>query len=119
MGNLYPPHPSSLTLNDYQKTVTLRMKHVPEIKDASTFFGLGVAGEAGEVADLIKKWVYHDHDLDREELLLELGDVLFYVAALASTHGYTLEQVAYANENKLKERYPEGFSTERSRNRTK
>lgn len=78
---------------------------------------LGLAGEAGEVCDLIKKGIYHAHDLDHDKLKKELGDVLWYVAALSSGLGLTLSEVAEANIAKLRERYPEGYSSERSKAR--
>ncbi|MEL6177405.1 MAG: nucleoside triphosphate pyrophosphohydrolase family protein [Myxococcota bacterium] len=79
---------------------------------------LGLAGEAGEAADLIKKHLFHDHPLDRDKLRDELGDVLWYVATLARTLDLDLAQVAQRNIDKLRIRYPEGFSAERSRNRS-
>lgn len=79
--------------------------------------GLGVAGEAGEVADLLKKVVHHKHELDTDLLKKELGDVLWYVSYLCSSTGITLEDVAKANIAKLQKRYPEGFSTEASKAR--
>lgn len=82
-----------------------------------TVSALGVAGEAGEVADIIKKHVGHAHPLNEDKLKDELGDVLWYVADLAKTLGITLSSVAEHNVAKLQKRYPEGFSTERSINR--
>ncbi len=79
--------------------------------------GLGVAGEAGEVADLLKKHLGHGHPLDRERLVSELGDVLWYVATLATTIGASLSEVADVNITKLTARYPDGFSSERSQKR--
>lgn len=79
--------------------------------------GLGLAGEAGEVADYIKKVVGHNHPLDRDTLVKELGDVLWYVAEICSTVGVDMADVAQRNIDKLRARYPEGFSTERSINR--
>lgn len=78
---------------------------------------LGVAGEAGEVADLIKKHVGHGHVLDREKLVKELGDVLWYVAMLADVIGFKLSNIARMNVEKLRARYPDGFDPERSKNR--
>lgn len=72
---------------------------------------LGLAGEAGEVADLIKKYIGHGHPVDREKVAKELGDVLWYCAALATDYGLTLEDIATANVRKLEARYPQGFST--------
>ena len=85
--------------------------------NALTWNALGIAGEAGEVADIIKKHVGHGHELDRTKLTKELGDVLWYVAALAHDIGVDLSTVARENVEKLKTRYPDGFSQERSRNR--
>ena len=79
---------------------------------------LGLAGEAGEVADLIKKAVGHGHELDLEKLKKELGDCLWYIAALSEFAGVTLADVAEANIEKLRKRYPDGFSHEASRGRT-
>ena len=77
--------------------------------------GLGVAGEAGEVADLIKKHIGHGHDLDRSKVGKELGDVLWYVTVLAERVGLSLESVAAQNIAKLRARYPDGFSVEASK----
>lgn len=78
---------------------------------------LGIAGEAGEVADIVKKVAGHGHDLDRIKLAEELGDVLWYVAVMARCIGVSLDDVAVMNIEKLRRRYPDGFSEERSRNR--
>ena len=71
---------------------------------------MGVAGEAGEVADMIKKHLGHGHDLDRDKLIKELGDCLWYTATLAKLIGCTLSDVAQQNVEKLAKRYPGGFS---------
>ena len=78
---------------------------------------LGLSGESGEVADIIKKFVAHGHELEVQKLIEEAGDVLWYLAALASRLGTTLELIAASNLRKLERRYPDGFSEERSRNR--
>lgn len=75
---------------------------------------LGLTGEAGEVADYVKKVVAHGHALDSDKLAKELGDVLWYTAVMADAIGLTLEAIAAQNIVKLKARYPEGFSHERS-----
>lgn len=78
---------------------------------------LGLAGEAGEVADLVKKHFFQGHPLNRPVLIDELGDVLWYIALLCDCLGIGMEQVALGNINKLRGRYPEGFEEERSLNR--
>lgn len=78
---------------------------------------LGISGEAGEVTDYIKKVAFHGHELDKDKLVKEIGDVLWYAALLADTIGINLEEIAIRNIDKLKIRYPEGFSHENSINR--
>jgi len=105
------------TLNHYQVQV-LRTANEAHGRDWEKMVcGLGIAGEAGEVADLIKKEVGHGHEAKGQKVMEELGDVLWYVARLADLYGFTLSDVATVNIDKLKARYPEGFSTERSVNR--
>jgi NTP pyrophosphatase (non-canonical NTP hydrolase) len=70
---------------------------------------LGLTGEAGEVADLVKKSLYHSVPYSVEQIEKELGDVLWYVAAVAEEHGLTLNAIAAANAEKLRKRYPDGF----------
>lgn len=76
-----------------------------------------MAGEAGEVADSIKKMVFHQHGVDREVLIKELGDVLWYVAALCTKLGVSLGDVMALNIDKLRVRYPAGYSSADSQQR--
>jgi NTP pyrophosphatase (non-canonical NTP hydrolase) len=78
---------------------------------------LGLCGESGEVADMVKKHVAQGHELDRDKLIKELGDVLWYIALASSCIGVDLDDVAEANKVKLRARYPNGFDAELSRNR--
>lgn len=103
-----------MNFNEYQELAARTAKpHREEILN----YGLGVAGEAGEVADMIKKVRFQGHSYSKEEVCKELGDVLWYVSQLARLTQLTLEEVAEANIIKLKKRYPNGFSEERSVNR--
>lgn len=86
-------------------------------KDSLEILALGLAGEAGEVADAVKKIIGHGHPLDSVKLVRELGDCLWYVARLADVLGYSLTRVAEVNVEKLRIRYPDGFSTASSLNR--
>ncbi len=78
---------------------------------------LGLAGESGEIADMVKKAVYHKHELDLGELVDELGDLLWYVSAICTLFNIDMDKVMERNIEKLKSRYPEGFTFEDSINR--
>ena len=85
---------------------------------------LGMCGEAGEFADLLKKIKYHRHPMDKEHLLKEAGDVLWYVAQAAYYIGQiyedefiTLGLIGEINIEKLEKRYPDGFDPDKSLNR--
>ena len=101
-----------MDMNEYQKLAARTDNH-----NALAYYALGLTGEAGEVADLIKKYKWHGHDLDINQLIEELGDVLWYVAMLVDALCYDLDTVAAINIEKLRQRYPNGFEQERSRNR--
>lgn len=78
---------------------------------------LGLSGEAGEFSDTLKKHLFHGHALDQAELSKELGDVLWYVALACDALGLPMGEVMAQNVQKLRRRYPDGFSSERSINR--
>ncbi|HEV7127751.1 MAG TPA: nucleoside triphosphate pyrophosphohydrolase family protein [Ktedonobacterales bacterium] len=84
------------------------------LKDALIVSALGLTGEAGEVAEVVKKHVAQGHPLDRERLLLEAGDVAWYLARLCTALDVPLSEVLRRNIDKLSERYPDGFSTQAS-----
>lgn len=75
---------------------------------------LGLAGEAGEFADLVKKILCQGKGMDKEKLKDELGDVCWYIALACYELNMTMEDVMKANLQKLKIRYPDGFSNENS-----
>lgn len=78
---------------------------------------LGLGGESGECEDLVKKYLFQGHDLDKERLAKELGDVAWYLAITARGIGYTLEDILRMNLEKRQARYPNGFDPERSLHR--
>ena len=66
---------------------------------------IGLAGESGECCDIVKKNRFQGHELNKEHLIEELGDVMWYIAETASGLGVTLEEVAQYNLDKLHKRY--------------
>lgn len=86
-------------------------------KDNLINAALGLTGEAGEVADLVKKHIYHGHELDIDKLVKELGDVLWYIAQACRAINVPMDTVAVTNIEKLLDRYPTAFTADQSRNR--
>ena len=107
----------SLTLNKYQNLANRSSGAGGEGEQRLVVSALGLAGEAGEFANLVKKMTAHGHPFDPESLKDELGDVLWYLAEAATAAGLNLEDIASYNIDKLIKRYPEGFSEEHSINR--
>jgi NTP pyrophosphatase (non-canonical NTP hydrolase) len=107
-----------MTLDEYQelaaRTLGRDRTHEQQLANAA----LGLTGEAGEVAEVIKKHLFHATPLDQDALAKELGDCLWYIGAFATVLGLSMDAIAQRNIDKLRKRYPEGFDTERSRNRT-
>lgn len=110
-----PEVSTDLSLNEYQMAA-MAFKD-PEQGDLN-YSVLGLNGEAGEVADALKKLNYHGHSISQSGLIEELGDALWYIASIAHDLKVSLSDVANVNMRKLWSRYPEGhFSKERSINR--
>ena len=78
---------------------------------------LGLGGESGECLDVVKKHLFQGHDLDKEHLAKELGDVAWYLAVTAHAIGYDLESILQMNVDKLRKRYTDGFDAHRSQHR--
>jgi len=106
-----------MTINEYQKealrTASGMNDSVPMVVNGV----LGLCGEAGECADMVKKNLFQGHELDKEHFAKELGDVAWYLAVAAHAVGYDLETVLQINVDKLRKRYPNGFEAERSLHR--
>jgi NTP pyrophosphatase (non-canonical NTP hydrolase) len=106
-----------MNLDEYQELALRTAGHREDSQKQLTYTALGLTGESGEVAEIVKKAFYHGHPLDKEALHNELGDVLWYLAVMADGLGFSLDEIASANVAKLRARYPDGFSEERSLNR--
>lgn len=108
-----------MTLNDYQSLAIFTRNKDINYNESLTCYALGASGEAGEVSDIIKKYVFHGHPMNKEHLMEEIGDTLWNLSVLAHIADVTLEDIAHYNINKLRERYPDGFDKDRSINRLK
>jgi NTP pyrophosphatase (non-canonical NTP hydrolase) len=97
------------TFNDYQNAAQRTSAAPWPERERPLVQCLGLCGEAGEVANIIKKAAWHGQPADREKLADEMGDCLWYLADLASHYGLTLRDIAQRNVDKLQARYPDGF----------
>jgi NTP pyrophosphatase (non-canonical NTP hydrolase) len=100
-----------MEINEYQKaalrTKNTKLSSIEQLQNGI----LGLSGEAGECIDLLKKHLFQGHELNKEHVAKELGDVAWYLAISADTIGYDLGTILQMNIDKLKARYPEGFDS--------
>lgn len=103
-----------MTTNEYQlaalRTANQSLSDMQNLENGL----MGLNGEAGECIDILKKHLFQNHELDKEHIAKELGDVAWYLAIAASSIGYDLETIFQMNIDKLKARYPEGFNSDLS-----
>ena len=103
-----------MQINEYQQLAMTTLNPELEKRDVLINSVMGLCGEAGEAIDIVKKWMAQGHVLDKEHLAKELGDIAWYLAEAATALDMPLEEILHANIDKLKQRYPNGFETERS-----
>ncbi len=106
-----------MTPNEYQKlAMTTRNS---DMTDRETLINgvMGLCGESGEVIDLVKKHLAQGFPLDKDRIAGELGDVMWYIAEIATVLDIPMEDILVRNIEKLKKRYPEGFSYEKALHR--
>lgn len=103
--------------NKYQTLAMTTLNKDLNKKDILINAVMGLCGESGEVIDIVKKHLHQGHELDKEKLIKELGDIAWYLAEAAYALDVDLSSVLEGNINKLKARYPEGFSVDKSINR--
>ena len=103
-----------MTANEYQRQALRTLNPALDRRDVLINGVMGLCGEAGEAIDIVKKHLAQGHELDREGLIKELGDVAWYLAETAWALDVPLEAVLQRNLDKLRARYPEGFDSERS-----
>ena len=103
-----------MNINDYQAQAMTTLNPALSRKEVLINSVMGLCGESGEAIDIVKKWLAHGHELDREHLAKELGDIAWYLAEAATALDLQLGDILQANIEKLKKRYPDGFESKRS-----
>lgn len=110
----------AMRTNDGHANFRLRQAQVDNIEfDVGGIFNacFGLSGEVGEFNDMIKKWVFHEKELDVEHLQKEYGDILWYVAMICHSLNWDLDEIMQMNIDKLRARYPKGFDVVKANNR--
>ena len=108
-----------MTINEYQELAMTTLNPELNKKDVLINSVMGLCGESGEAIDIVKKWLAQGHELDKERLKKELGDIAWYLAEAATVLDFKLEEILQENIDKLKKRYPDGFEVKRSVERLK
>lgn len=98
-----------MNLKEYQEFAARGVLPATLEREPVVGFALGLTGEAGEVVDDIKKRVFHGRDIPIEHTAEELGDVLWYVANIATQYGLSLDDIVQQNVEKLTKRYPDMY----------
>ena len=106
-----------MNFNEYQKLAFRTCNQSLTKEELQMNAVLGLNGEAGEIADIYKKGNFQGHEISEDDVKKELGDILWYIALMATALEVDLEDIAEMNIDKLRKRYPEGFSKEKSINR--
>lgn len=108
-----------MTVNEYQGQAMRTLNPDLNPKDVLVNSVMGLCGESGEAIDIVKKWLMQGHELDKEHLITELGDVAWYLAEAATALEVPLEVIFQRNLDKLNRRFPNGFDTGDSIHRKK
>lgn len=99
-----------MDFNEYQEAAKRTLYGNEQVL---TNCALGLAGETGQVVDLVKNYTFKGKNLDRKELIHEMGDVLWYLSQVAEWADIPFDEVAKQNIKTLNKRYPHGFDIEK------
>ena len=108
-----------MNVNEYQQKAMRTLNPSLNQKDVLINSVMGLCGESGEAIDIVKKWLMQGHELDKEHLMKELGDVAWYLAEAATALEVPLETIFQTNLDKLEKRFPQGFDSSDSIHRRK
>ena len=95
-----------MQINEYQKLAMQTLNPELEKKEVLINSVMGLCGESGEAIDIVKKWLAQGHELDKEHLKKELGDIAWDLAEAATALDISLDEILQANIVKLQKRYP-------------
>ncbi|KRM89794.1 nucleoside triphosphate pyrophosphohydrolase family protein [Liquorilactobacillus vini] len=99
-----------MEFNEYQRAANRTLYGNEQVL---TNCALGLAGESGQLIDLIKNYTFRGKELDRQEMIHEMGDVLWYLSQIAQWADISFDEVAKTNIAALNKRYPNGYLPEK------
>lgn len=108
---------SNMEGKEYQKLAMKTLNPSLTKKDMLVNGVMGLNGESGEVIDIVKKHMFQGHELDKDKIKKELGDVMWYVAEVCEALDLSLDEVMEGNIEKLAKRFKDGFTVNESINR--
>jgi len=114
IGKILDSIEDKVDLHEYQVLCKATAKKFNTSVEEILTWGLGIAGEAGDVASCIKKTFIHDND-KRDGIRENIGDAMWYMAMICNFFGWNMQDVLDENIKKLKERYPKGFTIENAK----
>jgi NTP pyrophosphatase (non-canonical NTP hydrolase) len=117
-GTRYPDAVSEADILKVYPTIVnfTRNKNITPLEELKNYL-LGLNGEVGELTDVFKKILYHGKEVEPIDILLELGDILYYLTAISNILGIDIAEIMLNNNAKLMARYKDGYSIEQSLNR--
>lgn len=105
-----------MTINEYQQLAKRTINRELTKSELTNHALFGLASEVGEIHGLFQK-TFQGHDLDIHHVFSEMGDCMWFMAELATSIGFKLEDICEYNIEKLKKRYPSGFDADKSLHR--
>ena len=100
-----------MQINFYQQAAMRTCRHTPGSQQALVEAALGLAGETGEAVDIVKKTMFGGHPFDKEKLMLEMGDIAWYLAEMCLALNVSFQDILEMNIKKQEKRYPKGVFT--------
>lgn len=104
-----------MNFSDYQVKSYVNIQPHTDDKDTVLNWLTGLNEEVGEVNNVIKHHYWGNENINKENLAKEIGDVLWYLSALCSSFNISLDTIALLNIEKLKYRYKDSFTNEKSK----
>lgn len=104
-------------LDNYSRSVENNRGHLSNKFEDDIHMMLGITSEAGELADVFKKYMAYGKEIDWVNVKEELGDLIWYIVGFCNINGWSLDDIMEVNMRKLSKRYKNGFTTEEALNR--